>query len=106
MTERIDYKLDDKWDMDTTAWEDFAVIRGEEVLRQNFVLLASSVIQPLAGETHTATELSRFRRRIEEQFRQNEDVDYVNIQQFELEDRTLRFTVILGSDEFSSKIIV
>lgn len=106
MTDRVDYKFNEQWDIEFTDWNDFKVAHDTDVLMQNFVLLAAENTNNLIGEQITATKLSRFRRRLEGRFRERESVNNFFIRQINVDDRTLEYDIVVGSDEFTGKIRV
>ena len=104
MVERIDYEIGDDWDISFTEWDDFATVVDDRVLAQNFVLVAAGEAQSLLGTTPTRTELSRIRRRIEDEYRQRDTVDSVSISEFDIDANVLSFTVSINSNEFSEEV--
>jgi hypothetical protein len=101
MTQLIDYKFGEDWDLSFTAWNDIETVRDEDVLRQKFILIAESLVGDLVGTNPTATELSRFSRRVLQTFRQNEYVDNAYLRNFEFDDGTMRFTLFVDGVEIS-----
>lgn len=106
MTERVDYEIGDNLDIESTDWQDFKTVRDTDVLTQNFVLLAAGHGRDLLGEQLTATAISRFRKRLESQFREKESVDTFFVENIELDGNELSYSLVIGSDEYEETVIL
>lgn len=104
MPDRIDYEIDEDWDIGFTDWQDLRTVHDVDVLTQNFVLLAARESGAIIGEQLTATKLSRFRKRLESAFRDKESVDAFYVDDVFVEDRKLEYSIVIGSDEYSDEV--
>jgi hypothetical protein len=98
--------INEDWDIFFTPWKDFSTVRDNDVLVQNFVLLASDEVRSLIGENVGVTDLSRVRRRLSNEYNSRDSVNNVIISNFVFEDGQLDIQINIGSDSFKRSVII
>jgi len=96
--------MDERWDIQFTPWKDFEVTRGNNALVQRFVLMAEARVGPLVGNNIDATNLSRFRRRLIQDFLAETSVEDAYLDEFNYDGDTLDFELVIEGERFSDEV--
>lgn len=106
MPDRVDYYINENWDIEFTEWGDFRTATGTDSLIQNFVITAAENTNDIVGEQMTATKLSRHTRRLESSFKSKESVSYFAVNDVTVEENKITYNLIVGSDELQATLYV